>query len=88
MTRSVPPRSSSAQNRAQHEDPDRKPGGFPHSAIAMTAGFVIVIAGLLLYGLIKQSLVMLVVCALLVPVFILVLRREASKERDAIHPSR
>jgi hypothetical protein len=56
--------------------------------MAMTAGFVIVIAGLLLYGLIKQSLVILVVCALLVPVFILVLRREASKERDAIHPSR
>jgi len=54
--------------------------------MAMTVGFVIVIAGLLLYGLIKQSLVILVVCALLVPVYILVLRREASKERDAIHP--
>ena len=56
--------------------------------IAMTAGLVIVIVGLLLYGLMKQSVVMLVVCALLVPVLILVLRREASRERDVIHPSR
>ncbi len=70
------------------EDPERKPGGFPHPVVAITAGVVVAIAALLLYGLIKQSVVVLVGCALLVPVLILIVTRRASRTRDTVHRSR
>ncbi|MEP6864292.1 MAG: hypothetical protein ABJE66_26970 [Deltaproteobacteria bacterium] len=70
------------------EDLDRKPGGFPHAMIAATAGFAIVLAGLVLFALIDRSVAALIFCALLIPVTILLLRRESSRERNSIHPSR
>lgn len=70
------------------EDLDRTPGGFPHAAMAMTGGFAIAIAGLLLFALIGRSLAAVVLCVLLIPVAIFLLKRESSRERGSIHPSR
>lgn len=70
------------------EDLDRMPGGFPHPAMAATAGFAILIAGLILYALIGHSVAALVLIALAIPVAIVLLRRESSRERTSRHPSR
>ena len=70
------------------EDLDRTPGGFPHPAMAMTAGFAIAISGLLLFALIERSVAAVVLCVLLIPVAILLLKRESSRERGSLHPSR
>jgi hypothetical protein len=70
------------------EDLDRKPDGFPHPAMAETAGFAIAISGLLLYGLVERSAAALVLCAALVPLMIFLVTREATRKRDPIHPSR
>ncbi len=70
------------------EDLDRTPGGFPHPAMAMTAGFASAIAGLLLFALIGRSVAAVVLCLLLIPVAILLLKRESSRERGSTHPSR
>jgi hypothetical protein len=70
------------------EDLERTAGGFPHPAVALTVGFAIAIAGLLLFALIGRSVVAVVLCILLIPVAIVVSRRESSRERGSLHPSR
>jgi hypothetical protein len=70
------------------EDLDREPGGFPHPAMAITAGFAIGIAGLLMFALFDRSVAASVLCVLVIPIVILFLRRESTRERDSIHPSR
>lgn len=70
------------------EDRDRKPGGFPHPMMAVTAGLAIGSAGLLLLALSDRSVAAAVLCVLLIPIVIVLMKRESGRERDSIHPSR
>mgnify|MGYP001794443818 CR=1 FL=1 len=70
------------------EDVNRKPGGFPHRMIAATALLVVLTVGLLFIALRASSIAAFVMAAVVVVVGIIVVRRESSRERDHIHPSR
>lgn len=70
-----------AKDLEPREDPARPPGGFPHLAVALTAAATIALAALLLFALFGRSVAGVALCFLLIPIAILLLKRESSEER-------
>jgi hypothetical protein len=75
-----------------HEDLDRQPDGAPHSTVAMTFAFTIMLAVLVAFMFIAGGTVTKLAAVLLpivaIPAIVAGLHRQAERQRDHLHPSR
>ena len=74
------------------EDLDREPDGVPHRVVGLTALFAVMLAMLLGFMFLRDSVVTKVAAVLIalfaIPVLVGRLGRTAAHERDHVHPSR